>query len=207
MFKFIRNLKNKFVHKTTETGLKEYVNDALRTESKPEKLALNEEIVVDLFRMYIELGEILDGVKKSVFYNKDSKLVDEFEERILTIYRLADDLHMKRGNITHKKDTQMDPRVFHGILGIMTESSELAEIWHTHATTGATIDPVHVQEELGDGMALGWYPAILHDALNLNPKETLDKNIRKLKVRFPEKYSDQKAANRNLVLERKELES
>jgi len=40
----------------------------------------------------------------------------------------------------------------------------------------------------------------------LNLKEGLEKNINKLKVRFPEKFDENLAKNRNLELERKTLE-
>lgn len=46
----------------------------------------------------------------------------------------------------------------------------------------------------------------LYKAYALNIYEGLEKNINKLKVRFPEKFDEEKAVNRDLVSERKVLE-
>jgi len=40
----------------------------------------------------------------------------------------------------------------------------------------------------------------------INPEEAYEKNINKLKVRFPEKFSEEKALERDLEAERKTLE-
>ena len=187
--------------------LEQYVKDCLRTESKLDKLELNEEVVNKLFEMFIELTEILDGVKKSTFYGKDEKLINEFYNRLNRINLISGALISKtKADVLHKDSTDLNPRVFHGILGIMTEAGELAEIWKDYAVNGKHIDPIHIQEELGDGMALGWYPAILHDELGLDPAETLNKNIRKLKVRYPHKYNNLLSEQRKLKEERKALE-
>lgn len=45
-----------------------------------------------------------------------------------------------------------------------------------------------------------------YTTFNINLQDSLDKNIAKLKVRFPDKFSEENAINRNLEEERKELE-
>lgn len=195
-------------NKENLVDLNQYVKDSLRTESKLEEFKIPVDTFEKLLRVYINLGEILDAYKKNIFYNKDKKLKEEYIER-LTQINVQIALLMRQGlSETPKTPSEnVTSRVFHGILGIMTESAELAEILHKSLVDSTIkIDPIHIQEELGDGMALGWYPAILHDALNLDPKDTLRKNIAKLKVRFPEKYTDEHADNRDLVAERSELE-
>lgn len=44
------------------------------------------------------------------------------------------------------------------------------------------------------------------DDWDIKVEDTLDTNIAKLKVRYPDKYTDYKAINRDLLSERKELE-
>ena len=51
-----------------------------------------------------------------------------------------------------------------------------------------------------------WYLALLFDELKLDPNETMNKNIAKLKARYPEKFSKEKALNRDLEKEREILE-
>ncbi len=68
---------------------------------------------------------------------------------------------------------------------------------------GKDLDRINLIEELGDLM---WYSALLCDELGVSLEQVWNKNIRKLKSRFPDKYTDEKAKNRNLNKERKELE-
>lgn len=190
--------------------LKQYVEDAKRTESRLENLNLNKEAVGSLLCMYIHITEILDGLKKSLYYGKNDKFERELDSRLTAIKQLATTALTPTNSCNYKvikKDLieNIDPRVFHAILGIMTESGELADIiLNLLNDPNSQIDPIHVQEELGD--LSGWYTAIAHDALNLDMTETLSKNIRKLKVRFPEKFTENNAEVRDLDAERTELE-
>lgn len=185
--------------------LNQYIKDCLRTEPKLEPLKINVELVARLFHMYHDLSEILDAVKKSTFYNKDEKLTTIFHNKLNNLIMTAKTLEdYTESNLTSKEETDFNFRIFHGILGIMTEAGELSEIWDKYMIEGNPIDPIHLGEELGDQ---NWYQSILNDELKLDPEETLHKNIRKLRIRFPEKFTDHHAANRDLEAERKELES
>ena len=61
--------------------------------------------------------------------------------------------------------------------------------------SGEDVDPVHVSEELADS---DWYKAITVDELNIDYYMSLTNVIRKLRVRFPDKFSIEDAANRDL---------
>ena len=95
------------------------------------------------------------------------------------------------------------PRIEHAILGISTEAGELTDTLKQAKIYGKALDNVNLIEEIGDVM---WYMAILCDALDVSFETVWDKNIRKLRARFPEKYTDNKALERDLKNERKELE-
>lgn len=183
--------------------LNQYVKDCIRTESKLDNLKLNQEVTKELLAMFSDLAELLDGLKKSLFYGKDTKLENFYAKKLLSIKNRA--YTLSKINISDalvKTETDLNSRLFHGILGILTESGELAEILLMHMD-GKDTDKIHIQEELGDHH---WYHSIINDELQINPEETLTKNIKKLKARFPEKYSDELAENRNLEVERKVLE-
>ena len=62
-----------------------------------------------------------------------------------------------------------------------------------------SLDVVNVLEEIGD---ISWYQAILIDALNGDWDACLNKNIEKLKARYPEKFSSDAAINRDVNNER-----
>lgn len=179
-----------------------FVELAKRTESVIEKVNVDVDAFMLTLQIFTMTAQILDGFKKSIFYNKDDKLNKTFDANVEQILDMAENLN----NIVLSKDTksvlQCDSRVLHGILGNATESAELVEALLSNLN-GNDLDKYNIQEEMGDG---SWYDAILHDALGLNPEETLTKVINKLKVRYPDKYSDTLAENRNLEEERKILE-
>ncbi len=98
---------------------------------------------------------------------------------------------------------EVTPRIEHGAIGIVTEAGEIMDAVKTNKYYGRELDKVNLIEEMGDVM---WYLAILCDELGVSFEDVWEKNINKLKKRFPEKYTSDKANNRNLKEERKELE-
>lgn len=96
------------------------------------------------------------------------------------------------------------PRIEHAIIGLASEIGELADAMKKAKFYGKTFDVVNFLEELGD---LTWYIAIALDETDSCWEEIWEKNIAKLKARYPEKYTDENALCRNLEIERKILES
>lgn len=95
------------------------------------------------------------------------------------------------------------PRIEHAVYGIATEAGELMDALKQSKIYGKGLDKTNLVEEVGDVM---WYLALLCDELEITFEEVWDKNIRKLKARYPEKFSKKNAAKRNLEKERQELE-
>jgi len=97
----------------------------------------------------------------------------------------------------------VSPRVEHAVMGVVTEAGELMTAVKKAKIYGKKLDLVNLVEEAGDVM---WYLALLADELEVSFEEMWDKNIRKLRVRFPEKYDGKLVLNRKLDHERGELE-
>jgi len=97
----------------------------------------------------------------------------------------------------------IDSRIMHGISGCVTEAGELEDAMKRHIFYGKDLDLVNLKEEVGDIM---WYLAILTDALGTSFEELADTNIKKLSTRYPEKFTSEKALNRDLHKEREVLE-
>lgn len=93
--------------------------------------------------------------------------------------------------------------VIHMLFGLQTEVGELTDIYKRELAYKKEADLLHVQEELGDIM---WYWINLCSVLGINPVATLEKNINKLRTRFPEKFTESQALIRDLKAERKSLE-
>lgn len=95
-------------------------------------------------------------------------------------------------------------RLNHAVVGLAGEVGELAGAVEGWVYYGKDLDVKNVKEELGD---LCWYIAEACNALGISLSNVMEANILKLQVRYPEKYTDDAAANRDLEAEAKALES
>ena len=95
-------------------------------------------------------------------------------------------------------------RLLHAGMGLATESAEFLDALKKAIYYGKKLDKVNLAEEMGDIL---WYCAIALDELGVSFEEVMEKNIAKLEARYPEKFTEEKAENRDLEAERKILES
>lgn len=95
-------------------------------------------------------------------------------------------------------------RLNHAALGMAGEIGEFAYAIEKWLQYGTNLDIPNLVEELGDIL---WYLALACNAISVDMGLVMENNIAKLKVRYPEKYSDTLAAeeNRNRELERNAL--
>lgn len=104
------------------------------------------------------------------------------------------------GRVVHTKAL----RLLHGAMGLVTESAEFLDGLKKYFFYGKPLDTTNLKEECGD---LFWYLAILADEMGeANFTNMLQQNIAKLKVRYPEKFSEEAAQQRNVSAERDVLE-
>ena len=92
----------------------------------------------------------------------------------------------------------------HMILGMQTEVAEIADVYKKHIAYGRDLDLVNVKEEIGDLM---FYVVNLCNTHNWDLRDIMKTNIDKLKARYPEKFTNENAINRNLDVERQILEN
>lgn len=93
--------------------------------------------------------------------------------------------------------------IVHMLFGMTTEVGELIDIFKKALAYGKVIDWIHVDEELGDLM---FYIASFCRINNINLSNIINKNVAKLEERYPEKFTEYHANNRNLEKEREILE-
>lgn len=98
----------------------------------------------------------------------------------------------------------VEDRLLHAGIGMVTEAGEFIDQLKKHLFYRKELDLVNLKEELGDIL---WYVAIAMSALETDFPTEMDRVIRKLRARFPDKFSDDKANNRDLDNERQVLES
>lgn len=92
--------------------------------------------------------------------------------------------------------------LLHSAIGISTESGEVSDIMKKYIFYGKEIDKTNFKEELGD---LFWYIGLACRTLDISFEEVWITNINKLKARYGNKFSEEKALNRDLDLEREVL--
>ncbi len=95
-------------------------------------------------------------------------------------------------------------RLLHAGIGLATEAGEFLDALKKHVFYGKELDRVNLREEMGD---IFWYCAIIADQLDVEFSEVMERNITKLKARYGEKFSEDKAVTRDLDTERQILES
>ena len=95
------------------------------------------------------------------------------------------------------------PDIIHAAIGIATEAGEFLDPIKKSMFYSKPVDLVNMDEEIGDIM---WYIAIYCNARGIQLSDVLATNINKLRKRYPEKFTNEHAINRDLEEERAVLE-
>lgn len=148
--------------------------------------ALPQHVVANGLQAVADAGNNLNAVKKTLVYGPDKRPFPEDSP-----------LHSSDGYVDGRPtDTHdMPPEVLHGIVGLLTEGGELAELALTSIVGRDTpFDRLNLREELGD---MFWYVArILKKMQELHPSEEwtfealMGENIAKLNVRHKKPGED-----------------
>lgn len=186
--------------------LTQYVKDATRTESRIDNVTVDLTKLMLVANMFIHAGNLLDAIKKNQFYGKpiDPSVWNAHVQSIHGLSGSTDAVLTSDQTDLRTSDLlPVDPRIFHGVVGVATEGTELVEALMKAVTGISNVDVVNIQEECIDAC---WYIAILHDVTQLSWDEGLERNIAKLKKRYPGKFTSEDAIGRDVEAERKILE-
>lgn len=146
-----------------------------------------------LLKQAIGVSEDIDKLKRHLFYGKKINLLDV----------LPDSLGEVKLGWSPKTLTPEQYRLLHSALGLLTEAGEYAQTVLEHVLEGQPLDQVNLKAECGDNF---WYLAIPANLFQWKFEEIMDSNIRKLRVRYPDKWNQEDALNRDLEKERAEVE-
>lgn len=148
----------------------------------------------------IDALSALDRIKKAMFYGRDLgalalgvKLGDVWENCKGLPVLISD----------HPDNDEAARNIIHAIIGKATEAGELLELLHKTAIHAEPFDVANAGEEIGDGF---WYDALLARACGLTFDGIQRTNIAKLRHRFPDRFTEYDANNRDLFGERRILE-
>ena len=102
-------------------------------------------------------------------------------------------------NLAMRTDSQNyknpEDRLLNGLMGLNGESGEAIDIAKKHFYQGHSLDKDGLIEELGDIM---WYVVLTAKALDVSLEEIGRRNIEKLKIRYPDGFSEEKSVNREI---------
>jgi len=83
--------------------------------------------------------------------------------------------------------------MLNGVLGLNGEAGEVADIVKKYRYQGHKLDKERLIKELGD---VCWYVALLAYSLDCDLETVLQKNIDKLKKRYPEGFEKERSLHR-----------
>ena len=105
--------------------------------------------------------------------------------------------------LIERVSNETNVRLLHAAMGMVTESAELMDMLKKHIFYGKPLDMVNAKEETGDAL---WYVGLAVDVMRTTVNEIMTLNINKLRLRYPEKFSESDAVNRDVDAERILLE-
>lgn len=186
----------------------QYIQDTvLRTESN-DILAIRERLldparinslIYAPMRRFVEAGLELDRLKKRAFYGTQATPDPEKDGWSPSIQQREAPI----GSVLTQLDKPWIIRLFHAVLGIGTESAELIRALMLYIFVADELKKQNVIEELGDVM---WYIGILCNLLGVSLEQVLEANRKKLRERYPDKFSEDKAIHRDLQAEERVLD-
>jgi hypothetical protein len=201
-------------------NFQEFKENALKTESQPTRLNFGEASLYLLLDILVGASDIADQVKKTIFYGKplDARPLNQALQNMgATMAVFAEAVNsgqaLKNGDkaqipLAPELAASLAPeninlRLLHGAIGMFGEAGELLRALQSQLAAGH-LDRVNFKEEIGDS---DWYKAILHDELDTPEEEIRAGVIAKLKARYGDKFSTDRALNRDLASERAILDS
>ncbi len=137
----------------------------------------------------------LDRIKKTLFYGRELPGLPEQHAIVTGCQQLP--------AVIDSEDAKRGELLLHSIVGTATEAGEQLELLANVLFNNQAFDEVNFIEEMGD---VFWYAAIGLNQVKATFGDVQQINIAKLRHRFPQKFNEYDANNRDLFGERKILE-
>lgn len=95
--------------------------------------------------------------------------------------------------LTKNPDLTGRELLINSVMGLCGESGEVIDLVKKHISHGHPLNREKLIDELGD---VAWYLAECATVLDVSLEEILERNIEKLKKRYPEGFSTYRSINR-----------
>lgn len=189
---------------------KEYIKQSERTSGQKEALTVpnaygfihTDAFAWELVNLMIQ-GIAADGLKRVIWYGETE---DKVNKRFVDAKARADVLQdaFQFSMNPDRAMTQQEFGLIHCALGLMSEASEIIESVLNTYKDGKEVDYKNLKEEMGD---VSWYLAEGIRQSKVSFEEVFESNINKLSARFPDKFTQECALERDLEAEEKALEA
>lgn len=110
---------------------------------------------------------------------KDSERLQSFLIKVDTVNRLA--------KLEGKSTRVQSEELICGAMGLNGEAGEVVDLLKKYIFHGHKFVKEDLVKELGDVL---WYVALICDSLGIPMEEVMEKNIKKLKERYPEGFTE-----------------
>ena len=101
--------------------------------------------------------------------------------------------YQKLAMTTLNPELSKEDILLNGVMGLCGESGEVIDLLKKHLHHGHPLDREKMLKELGD---VAWYLAETAYALDYDLETVLQRNIEKLKERYPEGFSEERSLHR-----------
>jgi NTP pyrophosphatase (non-canonical NTP hydrolase) len=181
-----------------------YLQESARSVSpifntdKEEKYGL---LLKETLQNAINVGVDIDTLKRKIFYGKaipENVKIPAATKYYYDVNSCTTEALFTDGKLSGNYSADF----VHGVFGVVGETGELIQALTQSVHEKTPVDRVNVIEECGD---LLWYIALILRSQGSTFDEAMDKNIAKLRKRFPGQFTSEHALNRDLEAERKIL--
>ena len=101
--------------------------------------------------------------------------------------------YQRKAMRTANKNLPADEKLLNAVMGMCGEAGEAIDLLKKHRAQGAALDIDRLVKEVGDCL---WYIAEFAEASGVSLAEIAQRNIAKLKARYPEGFSEERSNNR-----------
>ena len=103
------------------------------------------------------------------------------------------DEYQRQAMRTANKTLNREEMLLNSVMGMCGEAGEAIDLLKKHRAQGAALDVDRLTKEVGDCL---WYIAEFAEASGVSLAEIAQRNIAKLKARYPEGFSEERSNNR-----------
>ena len=101
--------------------------------------------------------------------------------------------YQRLAKVTSNPDLSPEMHLLNGVMGMCGEAGECIDLVKKYQMQGHELDRDHLAKELGDVM---WYVAEAASAMDIELDDVMQKNIDKLKARYPEGFEVDRSVHR-----------